>query len=789
MVSAADGLGMIRTTRVNNHPPWFNSDCREKKRALRSAFRRRRRQNFDQQSLLDLSEARLQFAQALRDAESSYNQLMLHNIINSRSQLELWSAIRKVTGAKNTNSTDLTTASVTNHFLSLFDKFPTNITFNVPLMNFIPELDDPISLLELDLSIGLLKKKKSPGPDGLGNEFLIALDGSNRATLLSLFNNILTTSVCPDPWGKIKIFLIHKKGDTSDVANYRGISLMNCVTKLFTSILATRLSRWADDHDIIPEIQSGFRKHRGCSDNIFVLSSLIEQKIGRPSGKLFTAFIDFKQAFDGVNHVILWQKLANMGLSSRFINILISFYSVANAQVTLPQGDTETIPINNGVLQGDTLSPLLFSLFVHDLDTYIEDNYPDAKGVSLSHLHSITGLLYADDLVLFGTSAVQLNLLLRALNAYAIKNDLVINSQKSKVIVFRKGGNLASGTRFQLGNEDLEIVNRYQYLGVWFSSSGSFTHHVRETSVKAERAGAILRALLLKIGHFSSDLANTLIATKVTSTLLHAVEVWGRGHEDSLLLPTLRFIKKLFILHPSTPHHILVQEFGIPSLKATIVQRQIAWLQKVAQMSSERLPRICMERQVAELLRDPAHNSWFSRLCRTLSEVGINLELHHWDTLDYMAIYRLASHSISRVEYDSYYERAMDSSHCPMYRCLIHRSHFLRNEDIKALRLLLQMRLTNDRFPRLLRGGHCTKFSPGSACPLCNSGAFDSLAHFVLDCPVLAGYRPISIARVASYPGPETARLANVLNTRPLHLDLIAFVDVATRVRQLADIV
>ena len=109
----------------------------------------------------------------------------------------------------------------------------------------------------------------------------------------------------------------------------------------------------------------------------------------------------------------------------------------------------------------------------------------------------------------------------------------------------------------------------------------------------------------------------------------------------------------------------------------------------------------------------------------------------------------------------------MDSSHCPMYRCLIHRSHFLRNEDIKALRLLLQMRLTNDRFPRLLRGGHCTKFSPGSACPLCNSGAFDSLAHFVLDCPVLAGYRPISIARVASYPGPETARLANVLNTRP----------------------
>ena len=130
MVSAADGLGMIRTTRVNNHPPWFNSDCREKKRALRSAFRRRRRQNFDQQSLLDLSEARLQFAQALRDAESSYNQLMLHNIINSRSQLELWSAIRKVTGAKNTNSTDLTTASVTNHFLSLFDKFPTNITFN-----------------------------------------------------------------------------------------------------------------------------------------------------------------------------------------------------------------------------------------------------------------------------------------------------------------------------------------------------------------------------------------------------------------------------------------------------------------------------------------------------------------------------------------------------------------------------------------------------------------------------------------------------------------------------------
>ena len=117
-------------------------------------------------------------------------------------------------------------------------------------------------------------------------------------------------------------------------------------------------------------------------------------------------------------------------MSSRLLNTIRSFYSAATACVSLPHGATPSIPIRNGVLQGDTLSPLLFSLFMHDIDDYFRATLPNLQGVSLSHATDINCLLYADDLVLLATSPVQLTLLLRGLSSYTELNDLVINTEK-----------------------------------------------------------------------------------------------------------------------------------------------------------------------------------------------------------------------------------------------------------------------------------------------------------------------------------------------------------------------
>lgn len=783
---AAHDLGMVRTIRSNSQPPWFNPDCRLMKAKLRAAYRRRKRRGYDRVSLIELADARREYQTITRTSETAHYQSIISNIATASCSMELWGALRRLNNNKNNSSSQLSCESVTRHFLSLFNKFPITETPTCMHVEDVPLLDSPISPQELDSVIALLEKNKSPGPDGLGNEFYYAMDAGNREHLLSLFNNTLTTSSCPASWGQITITLIHKKGPTTDPANYRGISLMNSITKLFTSILTARLARWAEINDIIPEMQSGFRKQRGCTDNIFILNSLIQQKISDPKGKLYTAFIDFKQAFDSVNHSILWRKLISIGVSPRLINTIRSFYSVATARVSLPQGDTNPIPIHNGVLQGDTLSPLLFSLFLYDIESFIRENYPRIEGVSLNRSQSLLGLLYADDFVLFGRSKVELNHSLSALSDYATRNELVINVAKSKVVVFRKGGTLAKNTRFYMGQDELEIVNKYQYLGVWFSCSGSFSGHAQDVSRRAERAGAVLRSLLIRIGHFSSEMANTLTAAKVTSTLLHASEVWALDHTDTLSLPTLRFLKKLFTLPLSTPNHVVAQEFGAPCMKAIINRRAMSWLRRVAEMPDHRLPRICLEAQIDAFLHRAQRGSWLKTVHQRLLDADIEFSLDSWRRAPFADITsRLFKHD-TETEHIASFRRAIDSSHCPLYRCLSGRSHFLTNEPISTLRLVLQVRLTNDRCPRLLWGGNRVTFSPRSPCPLCNRGSLDSMAHFILDCPVLTGYRPQSVRQVAAQQGPEHARLASLLNRRSALVELAFFLTAAMQARELA---
>lgn len=87
-----------------------------------------------------------------------------------------------------------------------------------------------------------------------------------------MFYSILSSRDCPSDWSTVNISLLHKKGARDDPANYRGISLIRSIAKIFTAILSRRLATWAESNFKIAEMQSGFRRKRSCTDNIFVLS-------------------------------------------------------------------------------------------------------------------------------------------------------------------------------------------------------------------------------------------------------------------------------------------------------------------------------------------------------------------------------------------------------------------------------------------------------------------------------------------------------------------------------------
>ena len=180
----------------------------------------------------------------------------------------------------------------------------------------------------------LQKSNKAPGQDGLPPALFKLFDGRLVNHLTLLFNKVLSTGIYPKTWSVGNIKPIHKKGDKTNPNNYRGITLLDVMGALFTSVLCDRISTWAEEEGRVSEAQFGFRKNRRTTDAIFILNTAIQSRKKRGK-QLYTCFVDFSKAFDTVDHRLLWSKLASYGLSSTMLNILQSMYGQASSRVTL----------------------------------------------------------------------------------------------------------------------------------------------------------------------------------------------------------------------------------------------------------------------------------------------------------------------------------------------------------------------------------------------------------------------------------------------------------------------
>ncbi len=106
---------------------------------------------------------------------------------------------------------------------------------------------------------------------------------------------IWETGEIPTEWQEAIIVPIYKAGDYNKAENYRGISLLNTAYKILAMIVNERLTKWAEEGEVLPENQAGFRKGRGTRENIFILHSLVEKQLRRKRGKLYAYFVDLRQ--------------------------------------------------------------------------------------------------------------------------------------------------------------------------------------------------------------------------------------------------------------------------------------------------------------------------------------------------------------------------------------------------------------------------------------------------------------------------------------------------------------
>ena len=150
------------------------------------------------------------------------------------------------------------------------------------------------------------------------------------------------------------------KGSEKDPDNYRGIALISCIGKLFTSCINSRLTEYLTDNEAINENQAGFREGYSTLDHIFVLNSIIELYLFKRR-RIYAAFVDYTKAFDMVNKTSLWSKLLGHNINGKVFQIIKGMYTRAKSCVKLGNSISDFFSSNVGVRQGDNLSPLLFS--------------------------------------------------------------------------------------------------------------------------------------------------------------------------------------------------------------------------------------------------------------------------------------------------------------------------------------------------------------------------------------------------------------------------------------------
>ena len=285
-----------------------------------------------------------------------------------------------------------------------------------------------------------------------------------------LFNKCYADGVYPTLWKRGIINPIPKGNLSGDnmcnPALYRGITLAVASYKIFCGILNARLQEFADKNGLIAEEQNGFRSKRSCIDHIMSVVNIVESRI-KKQHNTFAAFIDFKQAYDGIPRDLLWDKLENIGFmsNSRFVNALKGIYDSVKCTVRINGHLSKWFDVSNGLKQGCLLSPILFSIYINDL---VEKIKSTCSGIPIKD-ENVCVLMYADDLVILARNERDLQSMLDVIYEWCEKWKIIINSEKSQVVHFRSKSVDKTSVNFYVGNNCLKVVEQYKYLGLYLN--------------------------------------------------------------------------------------------------------------------------------------------------------------------------------------------------------------------------------------------------------------------------------------------------------------------------------
>ena len=366
---------------------WFDEKCKESRKNYHN-YKKEHNKKKTFKSYRDVQKASRSYKRAMNIALKAYKfeeQKKLKNLRQNDSKL-FWKNIKKKAKIEKQPINELF-----NHFKKINENTGPvkNIALpHVPNFNDSMILNDKITKQEIMKAIKKLKNGKSPGIDHVTNEYIKNSVHIFLPVYEDLFNTILDTGIFPSQWSIGIISPIYKgKGSNEDPSNFRPISLLSCLGKVFTSILNSRLTAFLDENDVLNENQAGFREGYATIDHILTLHLLLDyMKFNKNT--MFCCFMDLSKAYDKINRIKLFQKLELFDIKGKFFNVVLSMYSQTKSLLRCNGLYTNSFYCNIGIRQGENLSSMLFSIFLNDLESYLNENDCDYIFVKdHTHMH------------------------------------------------------------------------------------------------------------------------------------------------------------------------------------------------------------------------------------------------------------------------------------------------------------------------------------------------------------------------------------------------------------------